>query len=144
MRHHAPLLLVAALLATPAYAQVSTVRGYWRTPGGSVLRIARCDRRLCVMIARLAGQTHPITDTHNPDPRLRSRALCGLRIGEGFLEIDPQHARDGHLYDPKNGRTYSGQMTAAGNLLYLRGYVGLPIFGRTEIWVRTSKPDRPC
>lgn len=144
MRHYTPLLLLAALLAGAAYAQVPTVRGYWRAPGGSVLRIERCGHRLCVVIAKLAAASDPITDTRNPDPRLRSRALCGLRIGEGFLEIDPQHAREGHLYDPKNGRTYSGRMTAAGNLLYLRGYVGLPIFGRTEIWARTSKPDRPC
>lgn len=144
MRHHTPLLLVAALLAIPAYAQVPTVRGYWRTPDGSIVHIARCDHRLCAVIAKLAAASAPITDTRNPDPRLRSRALCGLRIGEGFLEIDPQHARDGHLYDPKNGRTYSGQMTATGNLLYLRGYVGLPLFGRTEIWARTSKPERPC
>ena len=144
MRQRSPLLLIAALLAASAYAQVPTVRGYWRSPGGTILRIARCDHRLCVVIAKLAAGNHPITDTRNPDPKLRSRALCGLRIGEGFVEVDPQHAREGHLYDPKNGRTYSGRMTAEGNLLYLRGYVGLPIFGRTETWVRASKPPRRC
>lgn len=126
-----------------AYAQAPTVRGYWRTPSGAVVRITPCGRKLCVAIAALAGSDHPATDSHNPDPRLRARPLCGLRIGQGFVQIDPQHARGGHLYDPKNGRTYSGEMTAEGNRLELRGYVGLPLFGRTETWLRASKPA-PC
>ncbi len=98
---------------------------------------------LCAEIAALSPGKHPLTDMRNPDPRLRGRSLCGLRIGEGFVEVDPQHARSGRLYDPKSGHTYSGQMTAEGNLLQLRGYLGLPIFGRSETWVRTSRPP-PC
>lgn len=146
-RRHPPSHLCAALLcasaalaAAMAPAQAPGVRGYWREPSGSVLRIAPCGQQLCIEIAALARGNHPLTDTQNPDPKLRARPLCGLRIGEGFSEIDAQHARGGHLYDPKSGRTYSGRMTAEGNLLKLRGYVGLPIFGRTETWARTSQP----
>lgn len=138
------LLLSAALATASAYAQAPTVLGYWREPGGSVIRIAPCEQRLCVVIARLRTRNDPpLTDMHNPDPKLRNRPLCGLTIGEGFVEVDPQHARGGHLYDPRSGRTYSGEMTAEGNLLRLRGYLGLRIFGRTETWVRASQPP-PC
>jgi uncharacterized protein (DUF2147 family) len=136
-------LLCSALSATIAYAQAPGVRGYWREPSGSILRIAPCGRELCVDIAALSRGNHPVTDTHNPNPKLRNRPLCGLRIGDGFSEVDPRHARGGHLYDPKSGHTYSGQMTAEGIFLKLRGYVGLPIFGRTETWVRTARPP-PC
>jgi uncharacterized protein (DUF2147 family) len=132
-----------ALTAAGAQAQAPSVRGYWRTPTGAITLVAPCAEKLCVEIAALSPGHHPATDTHNPDPKLRSRPLCGLRIGTGFLEVDPRHARGGHLYDPKSGRTYSGQMTAEGNLLRLRGYVGLPLFGRTETWVRASQPP-PC
>ena len=136
------LALCAALTAAAAsaYAQTPAVRGYWRTPSGGIIRIAPCGHELCVEIAKLPPGDHPLTDTHNPDPKLRQRSLCGLRIGAGFVEVDPQHARSGHLYDPRSGHTYSGQMTAEGNLLRLRGYIGLPVFGRTETWVRASKP----
>ncbi|HEX3845311.1 MAG TPA: DUF2147 domain-containing protein [Steroidobacteraceae bacterium] len=137
------LILCAALASGGAYAQTATVMGYWRAPGGSVIRIAPCDHLLCVEIAGLPAGKHRVTDVQDPDPRLRNRPLCGLRIGEGFVEVDRQHARGGHLYDPKSGRTYSGEMRAAGNLLHLRGYVGLPIFGRTETWTRASPPP-PC
>lgn len=134
------LFAVQAAHAQTAHVQASAVFGYWREPSGSILRIAPCGHELCIDIAAIIRGNHPMTDTRNPDPRLRNRPLCGLRIGGGFTEVDPLHARGGHLYDPKSGRTYSGQMTAEGNLLELRGYVGLPIFGRTETWVRTTRP----
>lgn len=135
-----PFILCAALAAASARAQAPTVLGYWREPGGSVIRIAPCDRHLCVAIVRVSAGNHPATDVRNPDPGLRNRPLCGLRIGADFTETDAQHARGGHLYDPRSGRTYRGQMTAEGNLLLLRGYVGLPMFGRTQTWVRTVAP----
>jgi uncharacterized protein (DUF2147 family) len=142
-RRFFPLIVCAALGAASAYAQSPTVLGYWREPGGSVIRVAPCAHRLCVEIAAVFARHHHFTDMRNPDPSLRNRPLCGLRIGAGFVQVDPQHARGGHLYDPRNGRTYSGQMTVEGNLLQLRGYVGLPIFGRTQTWVRASPPP-PC
>lgn len=142
-----PLVRCAALVLTVAaantYAQALAVSGYWRTPSGAIVRVAPCGHALCVEIAKLPPGNHPVSDTRNPDPRLRKRPLCGLIIGGGFVAVDPQHARGGHLYDPQSGHTYSGQMTAEGNLLRLRGYVGLPLFGRTETWVRASRPP-PC
>ena len=138
------LCAVLAAAAASAYAQTATVLGYWREPGGSVIRVAPCDRQLCVEIAKLRAGAHHFTDERNPDPKLRHRPLCGLRIGAGFVEVDPQHARGGHLYDPRSGHTYSGQMTAAGNLLHLRGYIGLPIFGRTATWIRAAQPPTAC
>lgn len=144
LRYPSVILGAAFMLsAASAHAAPPSVLGYWKTPKGAVVLIAPCGQNLCAEIAALSRGKHPLTDTQNPDPRLRSRPLCGLRIGEGFVEVDPQHARDGHLYDPKSGHTYSGQMTAEGNLLLLRGYIGLPIFGRSETWVRTSRPP-PC
>ena len=140
---HSLFALCAALAAAAAYAETPTVLGYWREPGGSVILIAPCGHGLCVAIASVAAGDHPVTDTHDPDPKLRARPLCGLRIGDGFVAIDAQHASGGHLYDPKSGHTYSGRMMAEGNLLHLRGYIGLAIFGRTETWVRTSRPP-PC
>ena len=132
-----------ALAAATALAQAPGVLGYWREPGGSVIRIIPCDQKVCVEIAGLPAGRHHATDGRNPNPKLRSRLLCGLRISDGFVNVDPQTARGGHLYDPRNGRTYSGQMAVDGNLLRLRGYVGLPMFGRTQTWTRASRPP-PC
>jgi uncharacterized protein (DUF2147 family) len=134
---------VLTLATAGVLAQTAGIAGYWRTPSGAVISIAACGRTLCLTIAALSRGRHPATDIHDPDPRLRGRPLCGLRIGAGFTPIDARQASGGHLYDPKSGRTYSGSMRLAGNTLRLRGYIGLPIFGRTETWVRAAAPP-PC
>jgi uncharacterized protein (DUF2147 family) len=108
------------------------------------MRIAPCGEKICIWIVILAPGKHPDTDTHNPDPRLRSRPICELRIGSDFTETDPRHADDGRLYDPRSGHTYSGAMTAVGDRLHLRGYIGIRLFGRSETWTRVPKPTQVC
>ena len=72
------------------------------------------------------------------------RALCGLEIGRGFTLRTPVEARDGTLYDPKSGKIYHGQLKLNGNKLELRGYVGIPLFGETQIWTRPNAPVKTC
>lgn len=144
VRHSAPFVVCAVLMSTNLHASNATVRGYWREPSGSILRIVSCGPALCMDIVALSDAPHPSTDVRNPNRNLRARALCGLRIGEGFIERDPSHADGGRLYDPKSGRTYRGSMSADGDRLELRGYVGLRLFGRTEIWMRVPGIPRRC
>jgi uncharacterized protein (DUF2147 family) len=134
-------LVCLSVSAVAASANEVGVRGFWQEPSGAVIQIAACGQVLCLGIVTLSPGEHPHTDVYNPDDKLRGRALCGLRIGEGFTEIDTRHAEGGHIYDPKSGRTYSGSMTAQGNLLNLRGYWGIKLLGRTETWTRVG-PDR--
>jgi uncharacterized protein (DUF2147 family) len=132
-------LACAALLG-----QSGGVIGDWRDPTGSVIRISRCGAAVCLEIVLLSPAAPATTDVHNPQPGLRSRPLCGLEIGSGFLLRDADHAAGGTLYDPKSGKTYRGAMTAVGAKLELRGYVGIPLFGQSETWTRLSASPKPC
>lgn len=79
----------------------------------------------------------PKVDNLNPNESLQSRPRLGLKIMYGFFYDDDNQWTDGEVYDPKSGNTYSGSMTLKSeNRLDLRGYVGLPIFGRTSNWTR--------
>ena len=115
------------------------VVGTWREPGGSVLQVLPCGADVCAKLTGLSPSVPSKVDGLNPDPALKTRPLCGLQIGTGFHLTDPDHAKDGRLYDPKSGKTYHGAMTAEGDHLHLRGYLGLKAFGRTEEWTRTSE-----
>jgi uncharacterized protein (DUF2147 family) len=128
----------------PASAAEAGVRGYWQEPSGAVIQIAQCAEGLCLKIVALSPGDHPHTDVHNPDEKLRGRTLCGLRVGQGFTPTDSQHADGGHVYDPRSGRTYSGSMTAQGNTLKLRGYLGIQLLGRTETWTRVGQGYATC
>ena len=137
----ATIVLCAPLLAS---AQNERVIGDWQEPGGSVVRVAACGGDVCAQLVALSPKSPYSVDGQNPDPGKRSRPLCGLTIGYGFHLTAPGHAEGGHLYDPKSGRTYQGEMTAHGDVLELRGYVGIRAFGRSEEWRRLDNFTGAC
>ena len=50
----------------------------------------------------------------------------------------------GEIYDPESGKTYSAKMSLESpDTLSLRGYVGIPLFGRPSTWSRQKSkiPD---
>lgn len=129
------------------HAQDQGVLGFWREPTGSVIHIDRCgphgDTSICAALVFVRPNAPSRVDIHNPDPALHTRTLCGLRIGQGFHLASTTKAEGGTLYDPKSGKTYRGAMTSTGDQLNLRGYVGIPLFGRSETWTRTT-PVETC
>lgn len=69
------------------------------------------------------------TDVANPEPAQRTRPMLGLGILHGFAwDRDGWHGR---IYDPISGHTYTCRLDVERGRLAIRGYVGLPLFGRT-------------
>lgn len=136
--------VVVSLQLLPICAQAQSVLGDWTEPSGSVIRVGRCGSDVCMWIVAISNHAPATTDIHNPAPRLRSRSLCGLKIGSGFIQRDPGHATGGTLYDPKTAKTYHGTITAKDATLELRGYVGIPLFGTSQTWTRSTQPVKAC
>ena len=109
------------------------------------MKVYDCGDSVCLKIMQLEKTAAGTQDANNPDATLRSRSLCGLEIGSGFKpDASRSKAQDGRLYDPKSGKTYTGAIAAEGDILKLRGYVGLKMFGRTEEWNRVNGPVDVC
>ena len=136
----AALVFVGALPIV-LQAQNSGVIGYWQEPGGSVLHVAPCGNAVCATLAKISKDAPGTVDGHNPDAKLRDRPLCGLAIGTEFQLEGSDKAENGKLYDPKSGKTYQGTMHSDGDVLHLRGYIGMKAFGRSEDWTRTTAPE---
>ncbi len=112
------------------------------------IEIYRCGDRYCGKIVWAkepnypAGSTEgtpgtPRLDHNNPDPKLRKTPIIGLVIVHNFTYAGDNTWVGGTVYDPKNGKTYRGKMTLVSpNQLNLRGFVGIPLFGRTTTWTR--------
>lgn len=51
---------------------------------------------------------------------------------------------DGQILDPKNGKVYHStiRLIESSQKLNVKGYIGLPTFGRTQTWVRTTDPTK--
>ena len=143
----ATLPLVAALCAPPAaLADTPSFLGNWRTPTGSVIQVYPCGTAACLRLLAIEKTAPGTVDANNPDPALRSRSLCGMQIGSGFQPQEGNRsAEGGSIYDPHNGKTYSGSLALNGtDHLRLRGYIGTKLFGRTEEWTRTTDAVPPC
>lgn len=117
------------------------VLGFWLTQEETaVIEIFKENEKFAgkiVWLARIHNkEVSDVLDTENPEEKLRSRSVLGLRNLENFV-YDSDEWNGGSIYDPKSGKTYSAKMTLESeNELHLRGYVGVPMFGRTSKWKR--------
>lgn len=80
----------------------------------------------------------PKLDSQNPDKTLKSRPKLGIELLKDFVYDGENVYEDGTIYDPKNGKTYSCKMTLNGDNLKIRGYIGISLLGRSEIWKRVK------
>lgn len=75
-------------------------------------------------------------DFKNPDKSKQSRKLMGLKMLENF-QWNGTRFEKGTIYDPKSGKTYKCKITFQGNdTIKVRGYVGVSLLGKTQIWTR--------
>jgi uncharacterized protein (DUF2147 family) len=132
--------LLALLLAASAYAQTnpSAIVGEWLSP--------KKDSRILIYKQANAffgkvtwGTGGPAKDEKNPNPALRSRDLIGAVILNDFTFDGDDTWQNGTIYDPRDGKTYSCKMTLKDPThLNIRGYVGVSLFGRTEVWTKVN------
>ena len=145
MRHW--LLSIACILVSlPAWtSNAGQVLGHWLTPeDNAVIEIYRDGERFSGRIVSLkepnypdghsqAGQ--PKRDSNNPDESKQDRLIVGLNMIEGFEHIGDGRYEGGTIYDPRNGVTYQCEMSLQSDgTLEVRGYVGLSLFGKTQVW----------
>ena len=77
-------------------------------------------------------------DTKNPDKVKSQATILGLNNLLGFKATGKGKYEGGTIYDPENGKTYSCVMTLEGDVLKVRGYIGISLIGRTDTWTRVK------
>lgn len=138
------LILLLIVFNCSAWAQkADAILGSWANPNGQdhILIYKRGDKFFGKLdwIKFPNDETgKPKTDKKNPDPALRSRPDLGLELLKDFTFDGDNVYSGGTVYDPKNGKTYCCKMTMEGNTLKIRGYIGISLFGRSEIWTRVK------
>jgi uncharacterized protein (DUF2147 family) len=78
---------------------------------------------------------HPRHDNKNPNEILKSREVLGIDLFSNFRYNGGAYT-SGKVYDPENGKTYDCKMNLKGDVLKVRGYIGISLFGRTEYFQR--------
>ncbi len=67
----------------------------------------------------------------------KGQPVIGMTFMWG-LKKDGEEYAGGSILDPDNGKVYKSKMTLIedGKKLKVRGYLGVPMFGRSQTWVR--------
>ena len=71
----------------------------------------------------------------------KDKQIVGLEFMRGLKKVEGKDVWDGGtIVDPDNGKVYRAKMTPieGGKKLEMRGYVGSPLFGRTQTWIRVQ------
>ena len=72
----------------------------------------------------------------------KDRPLVGLQVLWGFRRDGSQWS-GGQVLDPETGKIYRASLSLEdeGRKLRLHGYIGIPLFGRTQYWLRAKSGD---
>jgi uncharacterized protein (DUF2147 family) len=148
----AMLCLVLPLAFLPAFAQArsngatpaqkaapyappssATPEGLWITANrDAVIQIAPCGSGLCGYIVGM------FLNPTDPTPKdWAGTSQWRLNIIEAAPRRDDSGRNywTGSITDPRNGDAYNAVIRVdAQNDLLLRGYIGLPLFGKTQTW----------
>jgi uncharacterized protein (DUF2147 family) len=138
--------------ALPSLAMGFSPLGLWNAEGGAaVVEVRQCADALCGRVVWLRSPLDEegceLRDKNNPDPVLRERPIVGLEILRGLLPSnqDPLTWTGGTIYDPVSGNTYRCQLKLeSSDRLYLRGYIAIPLVGRTTTWTRVRSENSKC
>ena len=138
------LFVSAALAGSPV--------GLWYAEGGAAeVQIIPCSAALCGKVVWLRSPIGDdgceLRDDNNPDLNSRNRPIVGLEVLHGLKQADDEGDvwTGGSIYDPTSGRTYSCNARMEGDdRLFLRGYFGIQLLGRTTTWTRVGAEQRQC
>lgn len=125
-------LFLAAVLACSALATAAPIDGKWLTrddSDGKAKAIVQISGSTGRIVGVAPGVDNNCTVCKVQGPLIGRTILTGLRPEGNEFE--------GKITDPKNGRTYSANVTVNGGTLKVCGYVGFKAIGRCQTWTRT-------
>lgn len=140
-------LFAASLLAPVlAFAQATPV-GLWKTiddDGKTEKSLVRVSEQGGVLVGSIDKLLDPKTAADSKcdkctDDR-KDKPVLGLQIIRGVKAEGEGVWGGGEILDPNNGKTYKTRLKPVdgGKKLEVRGYIGAPLFGRTQTWVRVE------
>lgn len=125
-----------------------TPLGYWTTISDKTKKpraVVRLTQRNGIIEGRII-RIYPLEKDHDfcvkcPEP-LKNKPIIGLRFLWGLKPDGELSWSGGHIIDPQEGSVYKCKMTLdkSGKTLFVRGYIGISLLGRTQLWVRRDKP----
>jgi len=136
-----------ATVCAQAQTAAADPRGRWISASGNLeVEVAHCGAALCGTVTRVLGN-RSMEPGGAEMKAIDTRPALGMKLLFDFVPtrtddaVTPPTQWVGQIYNRENGKTYrctmsvSGASHAAGELV-LHAYVGIPLFGKTQRWLR--------
>lgn len=143
------LYLFCATLVS-ASTQTNSPQGLWKTIDDVTGRAASVVEISVKSNNTLTGKLVKIYPLPQETPsdlcktcvgKYHHQRIVGLTVIKN-LKLDhnkPNEWSGGEILDPQSGKTYHCKIQVNGQKLIVRGYIGMPLFGRSQTWVRLNK-----
>jgi uncharacterized protein (DUF2147 family) len=138
-------IVSAALSIAPAFANDNSPVGLWKNiddVSGKPKALIRITESNGVLQGKIEQLFREPNEDQAPkcdkcDGARKDQPIVGMTILSG-LKKDGEEYAGGEILDPNNGKVYKSKMhlTDSGKKLSVRGYIGVPMLGRSQVWVR--------
>lgn len=141
-------VIAAGLACGNTFAQEASPAGLWKNIDDetgkpkALIRITENNGELSGKIEKLYRAPD---EEQNPkcdkcEGVRKDQPIIGMTMLWGMKQ-DGSEYNGGQILDPANGKTYKSKMSFAdssGKKLNVRGYIGMPMLGRTQTWIRSE------
>lgn len=137
---------LAALLSLPAaWAADASPVGLWKNIDdvtGKPKALIRISENKGELEGRIEQLFRPAGEDQNPkcvkcEGVLKDQPIVGMVFMSGLKKSGDEY-NGGEILDPDNGKVYKSKLTLVdgGKKVNVRGYIGIPMLGRSQVWVR--------
>lgn len=141
------IALSLSLSAAAALAQATPV-GLWKTIDDetkkekSLVRITEAQGALTGKVEKLLDPTRQDAKCDKCSDERKDQPVLGMTLLAGVKKnADSEGLWDGGtILDPNNGKVYKVRLMPrdGGKQLDVRGFIGMPLLGRTQTWIRVE------
>ena len=134
----------ATVLPVLAADDMSPV-GLWKNiddKTGKPKALIRISETNGVLEGKIEKLFRPAEQEQNPlcvkcEGALKDQPIIGMAFLSGLKKSGDEYS-GGQIVDPENGSVYKSKMTLSdgGKKLNVRGYIGVPMLGRSQVWIR--------
>jgi uncharacterized protein (DUF2147 family) len=138
-------IIAASLLLPMAVLAQTSPAGLWKTiddQTGKPKSLVRITESQGEYQGRIEKLFRPAGEEQNPtcdkcEGANKDQPILGMTIITGMKPEGDEYG-GGRILDPASGKVYKSTMRLLddGKKLNVRGYVGVPLFGRTQTWIR--------
>lgn len=102
----------------------------------AIIRLTVAGDSLTGTLEKIFPQPGDIENCEKCPGEFKDKPIRGLQFIWGLKDKGNGEWGGGRILDPKTGSIYRAKMTLKDDKLYVKGYLGVSIIGRTQVWIR--------